>query len=78
MVQSVEVLGPGGGETGDVVNVRFDVVEIAEGSFDQFLSDIGGLGDPHGKTAVAVESEGGGDGGERFRRFRELVSVKTL
>ena len=28
-VESVEVLVPGGGETGDIVDVSFDVVEIA-------------------------------------------------
>ena len=53
-------------EAGNVVDVDFDVGDVFENFFHDFLSDVGGLTNAHGKAIVSVETKWGRYRAESF------------
>ena len=76
LVEELEVFVEGLAEARNVVDVNFDVLDGAKDSFHDLLGDVGRLGDAHGETAVAVETEGCGDGAEFLGRVVEFEGVE--
>ena len=62
-------------ETSNVVDVYFDIVDVAKDLFHDFLRDVGRLRDTHWKAIVAIKTKGGCDGAEVFTCVVEFECV---